>query len=184
MKVVRTNRSGQLLRSEKLFYGGEFSLLEKFRMKLGGSPKVIYHHGISTFDALDPEEPTEFTFSNFELFREGLILHANSNLRGACVGVKYVDVDFVKLTGYRIDQLQRGTTIVIYRGVLEIKSRGEAAAFTVLPSIYQEIKLFFGNSPLSTKFSFEESKTEPEVEDNEPAILRFLEIVDIMAGLK
>ena len=153
-------------------------------MKLGGSPKVIYHHGIPTFDALDPEEPTEFTFANFELLREGLILHANSNLRRACVDVRYASVDFVKLTGYRINQLHKGEIIVILRGVLEIKSRGEAAAFTVLPSIYQEIKIFFRTSPLYSKFSFEENRKHPQADSNEPAILRFLEIIDIMAGLK
>jgi len=184
MKVVRTNRSGQLLKSEKMYFGGEFSLFQKFRKKLGGSPKVIYHHGIPTFDALDPEEPTEFTFANFELLREGLILHANSNLRGACVGVRYTNVVFVKLTGYSINQLFKGEIRVIYRGVLEIKSSGEAAAFTVLPGIFQEIKLFFQNSRLSSKFSFVKSDLHPETDNSEPALLRFLEIIDIMAGLK
>ena len=151
---------------------------------MGGSPKVIYHYGIPSFDALDPEEPTEFTFANFELLKEGLILHANSNLRSACVGERYVDIDFVKLTGYRINQLHRGEVIVILRGVLEIKSGGEIAAFTVLPGIYHEIKLFFKNSPLARKFFYVENEKHPEADDDEPAILRFLEIIDIMAGLK
>lgn len=185
MKVVRTNLSGQLLRSEKEFYGGEISFFEKLRSNHGGSPKIIYHYGIPSFDDLDTEDPMEFTFANFDLLKRGVVIHANSNLRAACVGLKYTEVDSIVLTAYRIIKTLEGRITTIYRGVLEVKSQdGDIAAFTVLPSVFQTIKNYFGKGPLASEFHYVESEAPAERDNLDPALYRFLEIIDLMLGLK
>lgn len=127
----------------------------------------------------------EFTFANFDLLKRGVIIHANSNLRSACVGLKYTEVDCIVLTAYRIVKNFEGRIITIYRGVLEVKSKaGDIAAFTVLPGVFQTIKNYFGKGPLASEFHFEESTDPPEEDNLEPSFFRFLEIIDLMLGVK
>ena len=179
MKIVRSNKSGHLVIKEKLYFGGEFSFLQKLKLNGTGSNKLIYIEGIEELDLLYRDVEGELIFVNFEILPNGLILRANCNQRLMNLGVRLSDISEINLTGYRIDIGKSKFGIinsdgVAYRGELEILEieNHKKTIFRVVTREYNQILAFFKSSHLVHLFSHSISINEPETDNSD--LLDFL----------
>lgn len=167
MRVVKTNRSGELTKPEQKAFGGAFSLLQKWKMGGTGSSKIIYQKGISAFDELNKDEEGVISFISFELLKNGLLLRLNRNQRTKCLGILLSELKKVALEAYRIEIIEQGISLnrieIVQRGVLSvIPKEGESATFEVISSNFKSIKAYFEKPMLKDKFTFSISNNPPE----------------------
>ncbi len=167
MRKIKTNNSGELLSSEKAFFGGEYSLWEKLKKKGVGSAKIIYDKGIPEFDKLSRNVEGEISFVSFEILKNGLILRLNRNQRVECVGLKLDELEAINLVGYRIDIIMRdGSINRVHRGELEIKViNGDTANFAIIAREFKTLIEFFRREEFADKFNFSISTNPPEYDD-------------------
>lgn len=166
MRKIKTNNSGELLSSEKIHFGGEYSLWEKLKKKGIGSAKIIYAEGIEEFDKLSRNIEGEISFVSFEILKNGLILRLNRNQRVECVGLKLDQLETIDLVGYRIDIVFRdGSKKKVHRGELEIKAlNGEVSNFSVIAREFKALVEFFQREELIDKFNYSISTDPPELD--------------------
>jgi len=166
MRKIKINNSGELLSSEKSFFGGEYSLWEKLKKKGVGSAKIIYDQGITEFDKLGRNIEGEISFVSFEILKNGLILRLNRNQRIECVGVQLNQLAAINLVGYRIDIVFRDGSIKrVHRGELEIKAiSGATSSFSVITREFKTLVSFFQKEELSDKFNYSISTDPPELD--------------------
>lgn len=180
MRPVEIELSGVLVDSEKAYFGGSFSFLERIKMGGIGSPKIVYEQGIPEFDALDRGVENEVSFASFELLKNGLILRVNRNQRLACVGLKISDIDRIQVTAYRIEipssRWSRNRTRIVHRGVLEIIGKDQSASrFSIFTQNFEPLLKFLQKDQLIDKLDYKISDDPPE-KDNES-------LLDFLAGL-
>ena len=88
MRLIQTNKNGELAAKDIKYFGGQYSFWEKIRKRGIGSTKIIYDSGIGEFDNLKRNITGEIGFVNFELLKNGLILRLNVTQRFSCIGMK------------------------------------------------------------------------------------------------
>lgn len=168
MRKIKINNSGELLPSEKAFFGGAYSLWEKLKRKGVGSAKIIYDKGITEFDQLGRNIEGEISFVSFEILKNGLILRLNRNQRIECVGLQLNQISAIDLVGYRIDIKDRYDNVIktVHRGELEIKElNGDTANFAIIAREFKTLIEFFRREEFADKFNFSISTNPPEYDD-------------------
>ena len=167
MKKVLTKSGGILPPSEKAYFGGPFSFLERIKMNGVGSPKLRYDSGISEFDEEDKGVFGEACFVSMEVMKNGLIFRLNRNNRHRCVGIRLTDIDNIKLTAFRIEALLGGKrhdqTKIVHRGALSLRTKDQQAFdFQVTVPEFSLLLEFFQKSPFQGLFEYEVSEAPPE----------------------
>ena len=169
LRLVRTQKGGELVRSERINYGGSFTFWERLTRNVVGSSKVIYESGIEQFDLLNRQVEGEITYVNFEILPNGWIFRANRNQRLMTLGVKISDIKEINLIGFRI-RIKRKHFMgnyeyrIVHRGELEIIFTGtyRNVNFSVLTGEYESLIGFFRGSKLRKIFNHSISLKEPE----------------------
>lgn len=158
MKKVETNKNGELNKKDLRHFGGQYSFLEKIKMKGTGSPKIIYESGIEEFDKLKRNITGEIGFVNFEILKNGLILRLNVNQRFSCIGIKLDELNEINLVGYKIKirarNLQGYLHKIVHRGELEFTTTNKTLKFNIIVREFENIKKYFERSELNTNFKF------------------------------
>jgi hypothetical protein len=167
LRIVKTNRSGELIRPEQKAFGGTFPFFEKLKMGGTGSSKMIYHKGIPEFDLLNKGEVGMTSFVSFELLKNGLLLRLNRNQKTKCLGIQLTHIKVIKLLAYRIEIREKRFSIhktkIIHRGELTIESKdGGLAEFEILSSNFESIKKYFECPPLNPIFNYAISTNPPQ----------------------
>lgn len=167
LRIVKTNRSGELIRPEQKAFGGTFPFFEKLKMGGTGSSKMIYHKGIPEFDMLNKGEVGMTSFVSFELLKNGLLLRLNRNQKTKCLGIQLTELQKIELIAYRIEireeRFNVRKTKIIHRGELTIQSKdGVSAEFEILSSNFKSVKKYFNSPQLKAFFTFSISTNPPE----------------------
>lgn len=157
MRLIKTNKSGQLIKKEIKFYGGEFSTLEKIKLGQIGSPKVIYDYGLEDLDILSRNIEGEVTYINFEILKNGLIIRANCNQRQIVLGLKLSETKSIDLIGKRLttetDDMQIVNKKIQNEGMMRIQTTDSTMIKLIIQSQqYNDIVKFFSMLPFQNKF--------------------------------
>ncbi len=174
LKIVEIELSGILEEEEKEYFGGTYSFWERIKLKGVGSPKIVYHAGIPTFDALNDYVENDNSFVSFELMKNGLILRLNRIQRLRCVGTRLTDIEAIKLTGYKIKlkhtKWHENANKVVHMGILEIlEVDGTRCSFRIFTQSFDDLLKFFKKAPFAGKFTFQLSENPTEEEEKELA---------------
>lgn len=152
MKEVEIELSGQLVLSEKRYFGGRFSFFESLRIGGTGSPKIVYDKGITAFDEMDDGIANEMSFVSFELLKNGLIIRLNRTQKLCCVGAKLNEIEKIKLTRFKVDDTAEGSG---YRGLLEIQEyNGSNSSFSIFTQNFNSLLQFLKKQPLVAKLEY------------------------------
>lgn len=165
MKLLNI-QNDRIMPSDINEFGGNFSFMEKLLLKGIGSPKTIYAGGVKHFDKLNANLANEVAFVNFELLKNGLLLHYNNNQRFAAIAIKISELKSVNLVAYRIAINQRkfGSSQIkfVHRGELEIIDKSGSIRFSVLTKNFKGILNFFSKKPFNNSFHYSVSVNPPE----------------------
>jgi len=146
LKKIILNNKGELIPSDLAYFGGKYSFLERFKMDGIGSPKVIYEKGIPYFDELTELAENETSFVNFEIMKNGFLLHCNRNQRLRSVGFQMDEI--VKIDLFGLVEKIGGVS-----SVLQIKTKKDGTlGFKVVIQSFRRIQIFFKKKRLKEKF--------------------------------
>lgn len=181
LRILSLNPANQIHKSDKRYFGGEFSFFERLRLDGIGSTKIIYENGIPYFDELQTIAPNEISFVNFELLRDGLLLRLNRNQRIRCVGVRISDLRQLHLEGFRIAIRSRkygdNQTKIVQRGIFTLVTKEDnQVQLRVLLHDFDKILNFFDRQGFDNIFSYSTSLNNVEYIDNE-------EFIEVLEGI-
>lgn len=158
MRLIKTNKSGQLIKKEIEFYGGEFSTFEKIKLGRIGSPKVNYDYGLEDLDILSRNIEGEVTYINFEILKNGLIIRANCNQRQIVLGLKLSETKSIDLIGKRLtiesDDMQILSKKIQNQEIMRIKKTDSTMIKLIIQSQqYNDVVKFFSMLPFQNIFN-------------------------------